>query len=221
MNLGAIPHVRVCRRGRSLDRMRDDALSVIVCGSSAANGLPAYLAWIRQEVDLGIRVLLTHSAERFVQAPMLSWYADEVYTSGDAGLNPTELAKRSLGLVVLPATANMLASAALGLAASPAQTALLAAERPALFFPNMNDCMWQKKSTQHHVATLRDEGHTVIEPQLQPVYLLWKRENDIGLTMPPPDEATEIIALWLEASLGPDTGSDLEAPPVPASSPTG
>lgn len=58
-------------------------------------------------------VLLTHSAERFLQPQVVAWHADEVFTSDDASLNPTEFAKRSLGIVVLPATANMLASTAL------------------------------------------------------------------------------------------------------------
>ena len=47
--------------------MKDDALSVIVSGSSAAIGIPSYLVWLRQEIDLSLRVLLTHSAERFLQ----------------------------------------------------------------------------------------------------------------------------------------------------------
>ena len=181
--------------------MRDNALSIIVSGSSAAIDMAAYLTWLRQEVDLSLRVLLTHNAERFLQPQVVAWHADEVFTSDDASLNPTELAKRSLGIVVLPATANMLASAALGLAATPAQTALLASDRPALFFPAMNGTMWAKYSTQRHVTALRSEGHTVIEPQERPVFELWQRNNAVGPALLPPDEATETIVTWLENSL--------------------
>jgi len=181
--------------------MEDDALSVIVSGSSAAIGIPSYLVWLRQEIDLSLRVLLTHSAERFLQPQVVAWHADEVYTSDDTGLNPTEFAKRSLGIVVLPATANMLASAALGLAATPAQTALLASDRPALFFPAMNATMWAKNSTQRHVTALRSEGHTVVEPQERAVFELWQRDNVVGPALLPPDEATETIVTWLENSL--------------------
>jgi phosphopantothenoylcysteine synthetase/decarboxylase len=181
--------------------MRDNALSVIVCGSSAALGLPGYLTWLRQEVDLSLRVLLTHSAERFLRREVVDWYAEEVYVSDDPVLNPTEFAKRSLGVVVLPATANMLASAALGLAATPAQTVLLACDGPALFFPSMNQSMWKKTSTQRHVAALRADGHTVAEPQERLVFELWQRENAMGIGMPPPDEATELIVAWLEGTV--------------------
>jgi phosphopantothenoylcysteine synthetase/decarboxylase len=181
--------------------MRDDALSVIVCGSSAATGLPAYLTWLRQELDLSLRVLLTADAERFLQPQMVAWYVDEMYTSHDPALNPTEFAKRSLATVVLPATANTLAAAALGLAGTPAQTVLLAGDRPALFFPSMNKTMWEKPSTRRHVETLRAEGHTVVEPLERPIFELWRRENTTGPSRPPPDEATETIIAWLEQTL--------------------
>lgn len=182
--------------------MKDDALSVIVCGSSAAAGLPGYLAWFSNEIDLSLRVLLTRSAERFVVPQLVAWHADEVYTSDDPGLNPTEFAHRSSGIVVLPATANMLAAVALGLAATPAQTALLAAPSPCLFFPSMNGSMWEKRSTRRHVASLRADGHTVAEPIEREAYELWRRGVTIGPTLMPPDQATETTIKWLEDRLG-------------------
>lgn len=198
--------------------MRDDALSIIVCGSSAATGLPAYLTWLRQELDLSLRVLLTTDAERFLPPQMVAWYVDELYTSGDPALNPTEFAKRSLATVVLPATANTLAAAALGLAGTPAQTVLLASDRPALFFPSMNKTMWEKPSTGRHVETLRAEGHTVVEPLERPIFELWRRENTMGPSLPPPDAATETIIAWLEQTLPSDEepATDLTAAVTPA-----
>ncbi|MFC3889921.1 flavoprotein [Lentzea rhizosphaerae] len=182
-------------------RMRDDALSIIVTGSSAALGMPGYLTWLRQEIDLSLRVLLTHSAERFLRREVAGWYADEVCVSDDPDLNPVEFARRSLGIVVLPATANVLAATALGLGSSPAQTALLAATRPALFFPAMNEVMWDKPVVRRHVEALRADGHTVVEPQRRPVFELWQKENVLGIGMPEPEEATELIVAWLEVLL--------------------
>ncbi|MFE9423199.1 flavoprotein [Kitasatospora sp. NPDC006697] len=181
--------------------MRDDALTVIACGSVAAKDLPNYLVFLRQEVDLPLRVLLTASAARFVHPQVVAWHADEVFAADDPALNPTELAHRSLGLVVLPATAHTLAAAALGLAGTPAQTALLAHERPALFFPNMNGSMWHKPVTRRHVSTLRADGHTVVEPVEREMFVLWQRENGVGPGMPMPDEAAETIVKWLEDAL--------------------
>lgn len=193
--------------------MRNDALSIIVCGASASIGVAPYLTWLRQEIDLPLRVLLTHNAQRFVQPEALAWYADEVYTSADPGLNPTELARRSVGLVVLPASANTIAAAANGLAGSPAQTAILADERPVLFFPAMNESMWVKAATRRNVATLRADGHTVVDPRQGPVFELWRRENVIGIAMAPPDEATEIIIGWLESQMSTEDDEDTVADP--------
>lgn len=181
--------------------MQDDACSVIVCGSAATASLPAYLTHLRNGLDMHLRVLLTRSAERFISTQLLRWYVDEVFTPDDPGLNPTEFALRSFGIVVLPATANMLAAASLGLAATPAQTAVLAASQPALFFPQLNASMWEKPVVQRHVAALRADGHTVVEPHQSQIYELWRREISIGPTIPPPDQAIEIIIEWLEQRL--------------------
>jgi phosphopantothenoylcysteine synthetase/decarboxylase len=178
--------------------MQDDALSVIVCGSSAAVGLPSYLIWLRNEVNLSLRLLLTHSAERFIQPQVAAWYADEVFVSGDPALNPAEFAQRSLGIVVLPATANMLAAAALGLAATPAQTVLLATEQPVLFFPSLNAAMLAKSSVKRHIEALRAEGHAVIDPDQREIFELSRRKVAIGPALPEPDQATELIIKWLE-----------------------
>jgi phosphopantothenoylcysteine synthetase/decarboxylase len=197
---GCCPHVLRHAMGE-LGGMQDNALSVIVCGSSEVIALPQYLAWLGNEIDLSVRVLLTRDAERFIRPQVVAWQVGEVYQSSDATLNPVEFAKRSLGIVVLPATANMLACAALGLAATPAQTVLLASERPALFFPAMNSSMWAKASVRRHVATLEAEGHMVVPPQERQAFEMWRREVTTVLALPPPDEVTETIIKWLDEDL--------------------
>jgi phosphopantothenoylcysteine synthetase/decarboxylase len=181
--------------------MKDDACSVIVCGSVAAASMPTYLTHLRNALDMNLRVLLTRSAERFVSAQLVRWYVEEVFSHDDPGLNPTEFALRSAGIVVLPSTANMLAAASLGLAATPAQTAVLAAREPALFFPQLNASMWAKPVVQRHVAALRADGHVIVDPLQGQIYELWRGEVTVGPTMPPPDQATEIIIEWLEERL--------------------
>ncbi|WP_320782016.1 flavoprotein [Streptomyces sp. CRN 30] len=177
--------------------MRDDALSVIVCGSSAAQLVSAYLIPLRQATDLPLRVLLTHSAERFVRAEALAFCAEELYRSDTPDLNPTEFARRSRALVVLPATAHTLASAALGLAGGPAQTALLAADRPALFFPSMNAAMWDRATTRRHVTTLRGDGHAVVDPVDRDTFELWQRRVTTAPSLPPPETVTKTVTEWI------------------------
>lgn len=174
--------------------MRDDAITVIVCGASAAVLIPQYAMQLRASTELPIRLLLTHSAGRFLQPRTVSWFADEAYSSDDGGLVPAELARRSRLLVVLPATAHTIAAAALGLAGSPAQTALLAATGPVLFFPSMNRVMWERPVVQRHVRALRDDGHRVVEPVDGLVYENWQRRTVQAPCLPSPVEvAAQII----------------------------
>lgn len=177
--------------------LRNEALSVIVCGASMSHFVSAYLVRMRREIDLPMRVLLTHSAERFVKADAISFFVDEVYTSAAPDLNPIEFARKSIGLVVLPASVNMIASAALGLAGGPAQTALVAAERPALFFPSMNVTMWGKESTRRHVAALRADGHQVVDLVEQEVFDLWQRQVNTGPAIVDSVTAAKIVSEWL------------------------
>ncbi|MGW6915345.1 flavoprotein [Kitasatospora sp. NPDC054939] len=191
--------------------MRDDALSVIACGASAVLDLPGYLVRLRRSVPAPLRLLLTHSAERFLRAEALAWHADECYGPDDR-LNPTELALRSRGLAVLPATANLLAGAALGLAGSPAQTALLAHPRPVLFLPSMNAVMWDKPATRRHVAALRAEGHVVVDPQPGEVYELWSGRVVEGRGLLPPEAAAEAVAAWWRTLPEPDGAGGTDEP---------
>lgn len=177
--------------------LRNEALSVIVCGASMSHFVSAYLVRMRREIDLPMRVLLTHSAERFVKAEAVAFFADEVYTSSAPDLNPIEFARKSIALVVLPASVNMIASAALGLAGGPAQTALVAAEQPAVFFPSMNVTMWGKESTRRHVETLRAGGHQVVDLVEREVFDLWQRQVNTGPAMVDAITAAKIVSDWL------------------------
>ena len=180
--------------------MEPDNLLVIATGSSASIVLTDYLTELRAEVTGAITVLMTFSAERFVRPEVVGWFADEVVRSDTPGLNPVKLALTATAIVVLPASANTLSSAALGLAATPAQTALLAAPSPVLYFPHMNPVMWGKPALQRRVAELRGQGDTVVEPLETTTYHMWKGSKDTGLSLPQPDEAAAIVRDWLADS---------------------
>jgi phosphopantothenoylcysteine synthetase/decarboxylase len=159
--------------------------------------VPNYLGALRRRVRRPLRALLTDSAQRFIPYQVVAWLADEAYASDAADLNPTEFALRSRAVVVLPSTANMIASAALGLAATPAQTAVLVARPPVLFFPSMNELMWQRPTTRRHVATLRGDGHVVVDPHEREAYQMWSRTWAPGRTLPPPEDVAKIVLDWI------------------------
>lgn len=176
--------------------MTASPLLVVATGSSAAIILTAYLSELRDVVDREITVLMTASAERFVRPEVVGWFADRVVTSDTQGVNPIQLALASEAVIVLPATANTLASAALGLMPTPALT-VLAAAPPALYFPHMNGVLWARQIIQQHVATLRARGDAIVAPVEETAYEIWRGAKHPGLSMPGPDEAAAVAAEWL------------------------
>lgn len=67
-------------------------------------------------------------------------------------------------MVIVPATANIMAKAACGIADDLLSTVILAADSPVMFFPAMNTRMWEHPATRANVATLRSRGFDVFDP---------------------------------------------------------
>jgi phosphopantothenoylcysteine decarboxylase/phosphopantothenate--cysteine ligase len=75
-----------------------------------------------------------------------------------------ELSRSTDLVVVVPATADLMAKAANGLAGDLASTVLLATDKPVLMAPAMNVRMWHHPATQRNLATLRGDGVMMVGP---------------------------------------------------------
>ncbi len=118
-----------------------------------------------------VAVVMTAGAEHFVGPltfrtlsgrPVLSNIFDP---QSDEAVEHVALAERAHAFVVAPATANVLAKAAQGIADDFLTTLLLAARCPVLMAPAMDGGMWEHAAVQANVATLRERGVTVLEPE--------------------------------------------------------
>jgi len=118
-----------------------------------------------------VAVVMTAGAEHFVGPltfrtlsgrPVLSDLFDP---QSDEAVEHVALAERAHVFVVAPATANVLAKAAHGIADDFLTTLLLAARCPVLMAPAMDGGMWEHAAVQANVATLRERGVTVFEPE--------------------------------------------------------
>lgn len=67
-------------------------------------------------------------------------------------------------ILVVPATANLLAKAAAGIADDMLTTTLLATKAPICMAPSMNTVMYENPVTQKNIATLRSRGVQILEP---------------------------------------------------------
>ena len=117
-----------------------------------------------------VSVVMTAGAEHFVGPltfrtlsgrPVLSNLFDP---QSDEAVEHVALAERAHAFVVAPATANVLAKAAHGIADDFLTTLLLAARCPVLMAPAMDGGMWDHAAVRANVATLRERGVTILEP---------------------------------------------------------
>src|ERR1051326_92605 len=141
-----------------------------VTGSIAAYKAVALASALHQAGAI-VDVAMTPDAVRFIQP--LSFQAithRPVFVDLWAPGMETDIAHVSLGresdvIVVAPATANILAKLAHGIADDPVSVTALAARCPLLVAPAMDAGMFTHPATVANVATLRERGVRVIDPE--------------------------------------------------------
>lgn len=155
--------------GASAPRPTCDRMLVGLSGSIGIYGFVSLLLALKGTLAKEFRVIQTPSAAEMLAPRIVSSMLDcDVWTEpGDqrAGVRVPhfELPEWSDLFVVMPTTANTLASVAHGHAGTLLTLAILTSSHPAGFVPNMNDQMWKAASTQRNVAQIRQDGHLVLE----------------------------------------------------------
>ncbi|HJU98052.1 MAG TPA: bifunctional phosphopantothenoylcysteine decarboxylase/phosphopantothenate--cysteine ligase CoaBC [Jiangellaceae bacterium] len=180
----------------------------VVLGVSG--GIAAYKACevLRGLTETGhdVHVVPTASALRFVGAPTwsaLSGHPVSAEVWDDAHQVPhVRIGQQADLVLVVPATADLLARAAHGLADDLLTSTLLTARCPVLYMPAMHTEMWEHQATADNVALLRARGAVVAEPA---VGRLTGADSGKG-RLPEPDE---IVALARDLLAGAPTGPDL------------
>jgi phosphopantothenoylcysteine decarboxylase/phosphopantothenate--cysteine ligase len=131
------------------------------------------LARLLTQAGAEVDVVMTRAAQEFVGAITFEAVTgrrsySEIFGSGNA-LDHIRLANEAQVFVVAPATADFLARAAHGHADDLLTAALLANTSPVILVPAMNDRMWANVQTAANVASLRDRGYNVVEPDTGPL----------------------------------------------------
>ena len=139
-----------------------------------SGGIAAYKACelirLCRKADVGVTCVLTAGGAHFVTPMTLAALSEnQVYTTlwdlkDEAEMGHIQLSREADLVVIAPATADLLAKMAAGIADDLATTVLLATDKPVLAAPAMNVRMWRHPATRRNVATLRDDGVTVLEP---------------------------------------------------------
>jgi len=139
------------------------------CGGIALYKVPLLISRLR-ELRAGVHVIMTEAATRFVSPLTFQTVSgNAVHTDLFArpqlwNVEHIALAERADLMVLVPATANILAKAATGIADDFLTTTLLAVTCPVLVVPAMNAAMYRHPATSRNIETLRGFGHEVLEP---------------------------------------------------------
>ncbi len=139
-------------------------------------GIAAYkcLEVIRRlkEHSIDVRVVLTKAAQEFVTCLSVSALSNErVFTdlfdlNDEREIGHIRLSREADLVVVAPATADLIAKMAGGHANDLATAVLLATDKPVLIAPAMNPKMWSHPATLRNVATLKQDGITILGPNV-------------------------------------------------------
>jgi phosphopantothenoylcysteine decarboxylase / phosphopantothenate---cysteine ligase len=140
-----------------------------VCGGIAAYKAIEVLR-ILQKADCEVRVAMTKHATEFIQ-PLTFRALTENYVLVDDydENNPDPIAHINFSqnidlLLIVPATANIIAKFANGIADDFLTSTYLASNAPVMIAPAMNVTMWDHAATQRNIETLRKDGVLFVEP---------------------------------------------------------
>ncbi len=143
---------------------------LIVSGGIAAYKALELVRLLRRD-GLGVRPVLTAGGAQFVTAMSLQALAEapvatDLWSLDDESrMGHIQLSRSADLVVVVPASADILARMAAGLADDLATTLLLATDKPVLVAPAMNVRMWTHPATVANLATLRARGVGVVGPE--------------------------------------------------------
>src|SRR5579864_2745577 len=146
-----------------------------VCGGIAAYKA-AEIVRLLQDRGIRVQVVMTASAQEFVRPLTFAALSGEKVITGmfsdaagtepniDSAIEHIAVAQSIDALVVVPATADVLAKFAQGIANDFLPTLYLATTAPVVVAPAMNVNMWEHPATQQNLEILRTRGVKIVNP---------------------------------------------------------
>ena len=142
---------------------------LIISGGIAAVKVPDLIRKLSQN-GAHVTPVLTESGAQFVtQLSIAALARSKVYTdlfslTDEIEMGHIELSRSADLILVVPATAHLMAKMAHGMADDLASTLLLATDTPVMIAPSMNVRMWDHPATQRNLTTMQKDGVQVIGP---------------------------------------------------------
>jgi phosphopantothenoylcysteine decarboxylase / phosphopantothenate---cysteine ligase len=141
-----------------------------------SGGIAAYKAaevcrWL-QDRGIRVQVVMTQAAQEFIRPLTFAALSGEKVITGmfsdapniDSAIEHIAVAQSIDALVVVPASADILAKFSQGIASDFLTTLYLATTAPVVLAPAMNVNMWNHPATQANLETLKKRGVKIVEP---------------------------------------------------------
>jgi len=150
-------------------RLKGKNIVLGVCGGIAAYK-SAELVRLMIKQGASVRVMMTRNAHNFVGRVTFEALSGKPVCSdlfaadGESAMKHIDWAGTAEGVVIAPATANMIGKLANGIADDALSTFVLAVTAPVLLCPSMNVNMYNSESVRRNLKTLKDDGFHVLEP---------------------------------------------------------
>ena len=147
---------------------------LIICGGIAAYKSLLLIRLLRAQ-HIKIIPVMTKAAKEFVTPLSVATLAetkvyDDLFSLTDEiEIGHIELTRMADMVVIVPATANIIAKMAHGIGDDLASTLLLANLNPVMICPAMNHAMWNHPATKANIALLEQRAVTVFGPDQGPM----------------------------------------------------
>ena len=155
--------------GKLDNRDSANTIIVIICGGIAAYKAPDIIRKLREK-NYRVIPILTKGGEKFITPLTISAVSEEKCFSSlfdltsEYEMGHIKLARLASSILIIPASANFIASLASGFSDDLANTVCLASNAPKILCPAMNPAMWKNEATKENVLTLIKRGFEIIYP---------------------------------------------------------
>ena len=171
-----------------MTELKNKNILIGITGSIAAYKACDIIRILRKE-GANVQAIMTESSKKFIGKTSIAALTnnhviDNIFEKNPKpGLEHINLAFDIDMVIVLPATANILAKASNGIADDSLSLALSICEQPTIFFPAMNYKMWRNKANLDAVQNLQKRGKIVIDPEEGPLASLHEGKGRLANNM--------------------------------------
>ncbi|MCV2524705.1 MAG: bifunctional phosphopantothenoylcysteine decarboxylase/phosphopantothenate--cysteine ligase CoaBC [Candidatus Lightella neohaematopini] len=139
-----------------------------ISGSIAIYKVFELIRYLRKKQAI-VRIVMTKTSKKLINKlslQILSNYKvfDDIFYTKNNNIIHIKLAKWADLILLVPATANIIAKVALGLADDLLSTICLATKAKIIIIPSMNNYMYKSPVTQHNIKILRKRGMLIWGP---------------------------------------------------------